>query len=159
MPFFQGQPGTMRFVSSYSLAEAHRGYPRILEFQVIPAPDGRGVRLVVNERLYYGPESTGRLCIGPGPPGIGGEFVPAAVGPQSFILADQLAFCRFSYLAPMPPPQKQEWLPVWSEREFPLAIRIEMAPLEPDRTRVPPLTMTAPVRVNRIPGLEYGDAM
>jgi hypothetical protein len=36
MPFFQGEPQSMRFVSSYSLQEASRGYPRILEFQVFP---------------------------------------------------------------------------------------------------------------------------
>src|SRR5688572_5897054 len=36
IPFFQGAPESMRFVSSYSLQEAWRGYARILEFQVIP---------------------------------------------------------------------------------------------------------------------------
>ncbi|HHN72816.1 MAG TPA: prepilin-type N-terminal cleavage/methylation domain-containing protein, partial [Thermopetrobacter sp.] len=49
LPFFEGRPQTMRFVSSYSLEEGHRGYPRILEYQVIPRDDGRGVRLIVNE--------------------------------------------------------------------------------------------------------------
>ena len=47
--FFQGEEQTMRFVSSYSLNEASRGYPQALEYAVIPAADGRGVRLIVNE--------------------------------------------------------------------------------------------------------------
>src|SRR4051794_12607344 len=67
VPFFQGEPQTMRFVSTYSLQEAARGYPRILEFQVIPGENGQGVRLIVNEHLYTGPLSTGILCAGTGP--------------------------------------------------------------------------------------------
>ena len=52
---FQGDPQTMRFVSSYSLTEAARGLPRLLEYQVIPGEDGNSVRLVVNEIVYTGP--------------------------------------------------------------------------------------------------------
>jgi len=157
LPFFQGLPQTMRFVSSYSLEEGHRGYPRILEYQVIPRDDGRGVRLIVNERYYTGPASTGSLCLGPGPPNQGTLFVPVEIGPRSFVLADRLAYCRFSYQKPAPEPGLREWVPVWSEREFPLAIRIEMAQLEPDRTGIPILPLTVPVRVNLIPGFQYVD--
>jgi len=157
LPFFQGQPQTMRFVSSYSLEEGHRGYPRILEYQVIPRDDGRGVRLIVNERYYTGPASTGRLCLGPGPPNQGTLFVPVEVGPRSFVLADRLEYCRFSYQKPAPEPVLREWVPVWSDREFPLAIRIDMAQLEPDPTGIPILPLTIPVRVNRIPGYQYVD--
>src|SRR5205814_2063081 len=64
MPFFQGGPQSMRFVSSYSLQEGARGYPRILEFQVIPGENGKGVRLIVNENLYTGPPSAGMFCLG-----------------------------------------------------------------------------------------------
>src|SRR5215831_11236129 len=35
MPFFQGEPQSMRLVSTYSLQEAARGIPRVLEYQVI----------------------------------------------------------------------------------------------------------------------------
>jgi prepilin-type N-terminal cleavage/methylation domain-containing protein len=159
IPFFQGEPQTMRFVSTYSLQEAHRGYPRILEYQVIPRPDGNGVRLVVNEMLYSGPRSAGRVCIGPGPPGLGNMFVPVQIGATSFILADNLAFCRFGFLQEAPPPVWNEWVPVFSDKKFPLAVRVEMAPTESPRGRIPLLSMIAPVRVNRLPGVSYADAM
>ncbi|HSW51381.1 MAG TPA: prepilin-type N-terminal cleavage/methylation domain-containing protein, partial [Bryobacteraceae bacterium] len=55
LPFFQGEPQSMRFVSTYSLAEGWRGFAQILEFQVVPGERGEGVRLVVNEHLYTGP--------------------------------------------------------------------------------------------------------
>ncbi|MBL8235281.1 MAG: homocysteine S-methyltransferase family protein, partial [Bryobacterales bacterium] len=45
VPFFQGETQTMRFVSTYSLGDASRGVPRILEFQVIPGENEAGVRL------------------------------------------------------------------------------------------------------------------
>ncbi len=62
--FFQGQPQSMRMVSTYSLQEAWRGQPRILEFQVIPGEEGRGVRLMVNEYPYTGPLAAGQSCVG-----------------------------------------------------------------------------------------------
>jgi len=40
--FFEGEPATMRFVSTYSLNERARGLPRILELQVIPGMCMRG---------------------------------------------------------------------------------------------------------------------
>ena len=147
----------MRFVSSYSLEEANRGYPRILEYQVIPGADGPGVRLIVNERLYAGPYSTGALCLGPGGPGMGAAFRPVETGPESFVLADKLAMCRFSYQRRGPEPDSREWVPVWSEPEFPLGIRVELTPLEKQAARVPLITITAPVRVNKLPGLIYVD--
>ncbi len=159
VPFFQGEPAAMRFVSSYSLQEAARGYPRILEYAVIPGDGGRGVRLVVNERLYTGPESTGLLCLGPGPPGEGIRFRPIEPGPQSFVLADRLAYCRFAFLEPLPPPDVPRWIPRWVRADLlPLAIRIEMAPLEADSSKIPLVTLTAPVRVNRNPTVRYADS-
>jgi CheY-like chemotaxis protein len=88
--FFQGEPQSMRFVSTYSLQEAARGLPRILEFQVIPGEGGRGVRLVVNEQLYSGPAAAGFFCLGPG--GDSFRFRPIEIGPRSFVLADRLSF-------------------------------------------------------------------
>jgi hypothetical protein len=157
LPFFQGQPQTMRFVSSYSMSNAHRGYPQILEYQVIPRPDGDGVRLVVNERLYSGPYSTGMLCIGPGPPGQGTLFRPVEIGSQSFVLADDLSTCRFAYLGVGETPGMETWMPVWSQEEFPLAIRVEMVRREVDPAGIPLLSLTVPVHVNRIPEFEYED--
>ena len=148
--FFQGESASLRFVSSYSLQEAARGYARILEYQVIPMESGRGVRLVVNERLYTGPESTGALCLGGAPP----QFTPVAIGPDSFVLADRLEYCRFSYLEARP---LRVWLPRWIRQDLPLAVRIEMTPLEADPARLQVTSMTLPLRVNREPGLQYVD--
>ena len=158
LPFFQGQPRSMRFVSSYSLEQAHRGYPQILEYQVIPNPEGQGVRLVVNELLYSGPKSTGRLCVGNGPPDVGVLFRPIRVGPRSFVLADKLAVCSFGFLQKSKQnPNRREWVPVWTNKEFPLAIRVEMRAIETPTGGIPLVSFVAPVHVNRIPGLLYED--
>ncbi len=161
VPFFEGSPSTMRFVSSYSLEEASRGYPRILEFQVIPGERGEGVRLVVNERLYTGPLSTGALCVGLGPGPVPGivipRFRPVETGPQSFVLADRLAYCRFSYLETPPPPDPDRWVPLWGLPQLPSAVRIDMAPLRPDPARLQPASLVAPIRVTRLPLGSYAD--
>ena len=52
----------MRLVSTFSLQQAWRGQPQILELFVIPGEDGNGVRLVVNEIPYAGP-SGGRSAV------------------------------------------------------------------------------------------------
>jgi prepilin-type N-terminal cleavage/methylation domain-containing protein len=160
IPFFEGREQSMRFVSSYSLQEAARGLPQILEFQVIPGEE-RGVRLVVNENLYSGPRSAGAFCLGPGrDPELGVEtqrFIPIVVGPRSFVLADHLASCHFSYLGPVQDKDLEQWSPSWIPiNRWPLGIRIEMAPLDTDAGRLKPLTVTAPVHVNRDPNYEYG---
>ncbi len=144
--FFQGEPASMRFVSSYSLEEAARGYARILEFQVIPGANHRGVRLVVNERLYTGPDATGAIC-----------RAPIVAGPRSFVLADRLAYCRFRYQEAPLPPRPRQWVEVWVEQTPPVAVRIEMAPLEPDPSRLQVGTMTLPIRASRTPGVAYED--
>jgi general secretion pathway protein J len=159
-PFFQGEPQSMRFVSSYSLGEAWRGYAQTLEFHVIPGDKG-GVRLVVNEHIYTGPRGPGLFCLGVGFDPVARaqvpRFRPIEVGPQSFVLADNLEFCRFLYREIPPPPDPERWVPRWVRPEWPAAIRIEMAPLEPDPTRVQPLSITMPVRVTKRPLEQYGD--
>lgn len=161
MPFLQGEPQSMRLVSSYSLQFAARGLPQILEFRVIPGEEGKGVRLVVNELLYTGPRGAGMLCIGPKPdPELGVDvprFRPIEIGPGSFVLADRLAYCRFSYLGPAPPPALDMWRATWVLPSWPFALRIEMAPLEADPSRLNPVTITVPLHVDRDPLKEYGD--
>ena len=155
MPFFQGEPQSMRFVSSYSLGEAARGYPRILEFQVIPGENNLGVRLVVNEHLYTGPLGAGVFCLGRMPHPLSGipvpRFRPIEIGPSSFVLADRLAYCRFSYREIAPAPLLERWVPVWIQVTWPTAVRVEMAPLELDPSRLQLLALTAPIRVNKVP--------
>ncbi len=161
LPFFQGEPQSMRFVSSFSLTEGARGYPRILEFQVIPGENNQGVRLVVNEHLYTGPWGAGAFCLGLGPdPLLGAQvplFRPIEVGPRSFVLADRLAHCRFSFREVLPPPALERWVPRWVQPQWPTAVRIEMARLERDPSRVQPMELVAPIRVNKIPMTDYVD--
>lgn len=161
VPFFQGETQTMRFVSTYSLGDASRGVPRILEFQVIPGENGQGVRLIVNEHFYTGALGAGRFCLGMGMDPIAGvatpQFTPVQTGPGSFVLADKLASCRMLYREPMPPPQFERWVPHWVQPYWPTAIRIEMSPLEADTSKILPTSLTMPVFVNRAPSGVYFD--
>jgi prepilin-type N-terminal cleavage/methylation domain-containing protein len=151
--FFQGEPESMRLASSYSLQEGSRGMPIILEYLVIPGENHEGVRLVVNEHLYTGPRGAGQFCAANGP---GALFVPIQTGPASFVLADKLAYCRFSFRELLPPPELARWVPLWTKQQyFPNAIRIEMAPLAPNRARLEPVTLTMPVHVTRLPMVDY----
>ena len=156
--FFQGEAQSMRFASTYSLQQGSRGQPMILEFQVIPGEESEGVRLVLNEHLYTGPRGAGQFCNGFGadPTGAQGpQFVPIQIGAGSFVLADKLAFCRFSFRDTAPPPELFKWIVRWTKPVLPSAIRIEMAPLKPDPARLEPVTLTIPVRVNRRPLENY----
>ena len=152
IPFFQGEPDVMRLVSAYSLQGAWRGQPQILELFVIAGENGQGVRLVANETLYTGPLGAGRFCTGPR------QFVPVNAGALSFVLADKLAYCRFGYLMPAAGPgQAPQWKQVWTAQTWPLAVRIDMAPLEADPSRVQPISVVAPVMVHRSPEIRYED--
>jgi len=161
LPFFQGEPQAMRFVSTYSLHEAWRGMPQILEYLVLPRDDGQGVRLVVNEHLYSGPLSAGLFCLGPTldpmQGGAGTRFIPVQPGPDSFILADKLAYCRFTYLTPAQPPLAEQWRPNWPWQRWPLAVRVEMAPFDDDIARLRPVTITQRMQVNRSTEIAYVD--
>ncbi len=163
IPFFQGTPQVMRLVSSYSLEEASRGLPHILEFMIIPGAENVGVRLVVNEYLYTGPRSTGSFCLGVGQDpmtGLSGPiFRPAEPRPTSFVLADKLASCRFvyrEYLNQQVPPIER-WLPAWIKPEMPSAIRVEMTPLDSGPSSLHVMSVTLPVRVDKDPMKVYGD--
>lgn len=85
------------------------------------------------------------------------RFVPIQVGPQSFVLGDKLASCRFSYLEPAKPPLMERWRPDWVISRWPLAVRVEMVPLTDNPTRLRPLTITAAVRISRAPDINYLD--
>jgi prepilin-type N-terminal cleavage/methylation domain-containing protein len=150
--FFQGEPASMRLASTYSLQQGQRGLPMILEFQVIPGENDQGVRLVVNEHWYTGPRGAGVYCIGKGGgPDGGPRFAPISIGPESFVLADKLAYCRFSFRDLRRPPEPPVWVESWIKPVLPNAIRIEMAPLAPDAGRLQPVTLTIPVHVTRLP--------
>lgn len=158
---FQGDERTMRLVSTFSLQQAWRGQPQILEMFVIAGDDG-GVRLVVNE-TPYSPVTASAGCLGmASDPATGQQtpqFAPARISDHTFVLADHLAYCRFWYLvklnrADQPLPK---WLPIAPPGMWPRAIRVEMAPMKADRSSLQPLTVTAPLYMYRVPDIEYGD--
>jgi general secretion pathway protein J len=150
-PFFEGQPQTMRLVSAFSLNGAWRGQAQVLEIFVIPG-EKEGMRLVVNEIPYVNPYQAGRFCLG------GGRYPPVAPTPKSFVLADKLAICRFSYQFRLDDPTAPPvWSSVFAGRYWPTAVRIEMAPMEPDFSHLQPITVTAPLRIHRQPEIPYGD--
>lgn len=159
--FFQGQTQSMRLVSAYSLQEAWRGHPRILELQVIPGDQDRGVRLVMNEIPYTGPLSAGQLCLGMATDPVSGfslpQFPPIQASAQSFVLADKLAFCRFSYLEQAKFPEIEQWRTDWVLPRWPMGLRIEMAPIEDNPARLRPVTITFALPVNRRPEVAYAD--
>jgi hypothetical protein len=162
--FFQATPALMRMVSTFSLQQAWRGSPQILELFVIPRDDGPGVRLVVNELPYYGPHAAGRLCTTMAPDPASGlpmpQFLPVSAGTQSFVLADKLAYCRFNYLWEPPkadPANPVIWSPTALNVGWPLAVRVEMAPLQPDPGSLQPLTVTAALHLHLSHKIPYGD--
>lgn len=159
VPFFQGEAASMRFVTSYSLQDAWRGHPQVAALQVVPGENNEGVRLIVDETPYTGPLQTGRMITSIVPDPVTGIsrtlFAPITAGPRSFVLADRLAFCRFTYLVPRPEPPFQIWRPDWVPPRLPLGIRIEMAPLDPRANGLQVTTVTAPVNVTRTPGAPY----
>jgi prepilin-type N-terminal cleavage/methylation domain-containing protein len=147
---FNGTEQTLHMVSTYSLAEGARGYPHVLEFQVIPA-DGGGLRLIVNEYLYSGPASTAPFCLN-------GVFLPVQAKPDSFVMADRLAYCRFLYRQRIPDaPTAGAWVPVWEQINLPAAVRIEMEPLVPDPAQLPLVNVTVPIHITRDVAGQYAD--
>lgn len=160
--FLQAEPQSMRFVTSYSIEDAWRGRPHIAALQVIPGEDNRGVRLIVNETPYTGPDQAGQQIVGIEPPTPDRpmivHFAPIVAGTQSFVLADRLAYCRFSWLAPLRDPPFQQWRPDWVlQGQVPLAIRIEMAPLDVSATDLHIGTVIVPFNVNRDPYTRYDE--
>jgi prepilin-type N-terminal cleavage/methylation domain-containing protein len=159
---FQGAPDSIWMVSTFSLMQGWRGQPQILQLFVIPGEEG-GVRLVVNEIPYTGARGAGQYCTGtitpPNTISQLAQMMPVRAGPQTFILADKLAYCRFSYYTPSnllygPPPA---WQPNWAAKGWPMAVRIEMAPQTEDPSRLQPITVTAPIHVRRNPDEVYTD--
>ncbi len=160
VPFFGGDPASMRFVSSYSLNDASRGLPQLLEFAVLPGDNGVGARLIVNELPYRGGYSAGARIAGFESDGGAAPhpvFFPIQPGPNSFVLADHLAYCRMLYLAEEQNPPRQEWRTDWIQRTWPLAVRIEMAPLDSETALLHPMTVTAAFHAFRDPDKKYGD--
>lgn len=159
--FLEAQPRRMRFVSSYALEDAWRGRPQIVTLQVI-AGEKEGVRLILNEIPYTGPDQAGQMISGietdPSMPFPIVHFTDVPAGPRSFVLADRLAYCRFSYLEARPQPPLRVWRADWVDpSRLPVAVRVEMAPLDPKTAELHVSTVTVPLSVTRLPGTLYAD--
>ena len=153
--FFQGEPDSMRFVSSYSVTEGVRGGLRIVELQV--SSGSKGLRILLNQLPYLGPLSAGSLVAGrvsdPGFPHGRIIFSPIRATPASLIIADELATCRFSYLRrSRRQGEPSAWLPYWGERDsLPVAIRVNLSPSSRE-ARVLPVSIITAVRAEWVPG-------
>jgi prepilin-type N-terminal cleavage/methylation domain-containing protein len=153
--FFQGSLSSMQFVSNYTLEEAARGYPRIVEYMVVPGDPlrGGGVRLVLQETPYTGPDAVIPLCAGTGTDPFHraptAQLRPPRLGTRAFVIADQLAYCRIYFQRVHPLTLIREWEAGFSGAALPAAVRVEMAPLRPDPARVQLTTTTIPLRVTR----------
>ena len=146
--FFEGQPGAMRFVTSYSLERGPRGGLRLLELVVADGP--RGKRLLLNDFPFDGPETTIPLILGVAPDATTGVqrmlFAPVLAQPSSFIVADELQSCSFSYYEQERPALPGLWVPEWTrDTQLPTAVRVEMAG-RGDSARLRPVSVTAPIR-------------
>ena len=157
VPFVQWEPSSMRFVTSYSLQDAFRGHLQIAALQVIPGDRGVGVRLIVDETPYTGQAQAGQLITGI--ENNIAHFAPIQVGTQSFVLADRLAYCRFSYQEQrfQPPFRvwRSDWITPWL---VPRGVRIQMAPLELTSGEAAVIDATIPIRVDRTLDVSYYDA-
>ena len=159
--FFQGEPGSMRFVSSYSVTEGMRGGLRIVELQVSSAR--KGLRILLNQLPYLGPLSAGSLVVDRVPeqslPRGRIIFAPIRAMPTSLIIADGLAQCSFSYMRRSRRiGEPSVWLPYWGERDsLPAAIRVNLSPSSRE-PRALPVSITTAVRAEWAPGDGQGTA-
>jgi prepilin-type N-terminal cleavage/methylation domain-containing protein len=159
---FQGAQDGMWMVSAFSLQQGWRGQPQILQLFVMPGDEG-GVRLMVNEIPYTGPRGAGQYCTGTvAIPNVISRLpvmVPTRASAQTFVLADKLAFCRFSYYSPSNQMyQPPAWQAAWAAKGgWPLAVRIDMAPAQSDPSRLQPISATAPLHIRRDPDKVYTD--
>jgi len=146
---FSGTPQSLNLVTTYSMTEGSRGYPRFLQYQVAP-DEGGTVKLVVTERLYSGPASTVPFCFN-------NVFLPVRLGPESFVIADKLAYCRIWYRERNPATLAGKWVEVWTRPDLPAGIRIDMAPAAQDPRRIAVTSVTVPLRITRKYQVLYAD--
>ncbi len=146
---FTGSPTRMRLVTSYSRTAGSRGYPVVVEYTILPNPDGT-LRLVAFEAPYSGPAAVEPFCKGQD------ETTNRAA--SAFVLADRLAFARFAY-------QDRDaqsgfgakWLAGWTGFYLPAAVRVEMVAAGPLASRIPQGSVTVPLHTSERPGEDYAD--
>ena len=146
--FFQGEPRSMRFVSSYSVTQGVRGGLHVIELQVVNATGGR--RVLLNQSPFGGPQGLARFVDGffrdPDLGGIRPSFRPIISHAGSLVIVDELEDCSFRYLErPRGVDTPTTWLPTWTNiRELPQAVAINVLPHR-DGNRLRPVSMAVPV--------------
>ncbi len=146
--FFQGEPDSMRFVSSYSVTDGRRGGLQIVELKIVNS--ARGQRVLLNQAPYQGPFSAGVLAVGyirdASFPRGRVIFRPIEPRATSLIIIDELQDCSFAYLKePRTFYESSAWLPIWDETyELPGAVAIRLTP-RGDEARLLPVSIIAAV--------------
>ncbi len=146
--FFQGEPLSMRFISSYSVTEGPRGGLNVFELQIVDSPRGR--RILLNQSPFESPVSLSRFIDGfyqdPAVPGTRPRFRPIVPYATSLVIVDELEQCEFRYLEKPPgiePPTT--WVPIWHDlRNLPAAVAINVAP-KVDGVRLLPVSLAVPI--------------
>jgi hypothetical protein len=98
--------------------------------------------LLATEAPYTGPSSATSFC--------GGE-PPATSETQPVVVADHLARCDFLYqqlIQPLPFSDAQ-WIPQWTQPQLPIAVKIELAPLERAPELIPSLDIVVGLHPDR----------
>ncbi|MEJ7607866.1 MAG: hypothetical protein WKF37_16745 [Bryobacteraceae bacterium] len=115
----------------------------------------------MNEQIYTGPLNAGASCMGlVSDPATGASYMifrPVQISTASFVLADNLAYCRFGFKEEKPEPQVDVWYPRWIKARAPAAVRVDLGPLEPKPAKLQVPSIVVPLRVNRDPMQVYVD--
>ena len=145
-PVFRGTSQAMLLVTSYSIMEGSRGYPRLVEYRVVPNNDG-ALSLIVEEMLFPSPETTIPYCA---PPSILRPLGPAA---RTMVLVPRLAAAMISYRQTDPATRLGgPWLTEWNQLNLPLTIRIDMQNSAGSRS-----TIAIPLHITREARELYAD--
>ena len=121
-PVFRGNAAAMLMVTSYSMTEGARGYPRLTEYRVLPNNDGTA-RVEVSEMLFPSPATTARFCA---PPNVLRPLEPA---PGHLVIVPRVASARMFYREVNPVTRLGgAWFSEWTGPNLPYAIRIDLDP-------------------------------
>jgi prepilin-type N-terminal cleavage/methylation domain-containing protein len=148
VPVFRGNAQAMLLVTSYSMAEGARGYPRLAEYRVIANNDGT-VRLAMEELLFPSPETALPYCSS-------NSIRPVTSPGQVMVVAPRLAAARFSYREVDPYTRLGgKWVPEWIAPNLPYGIRIDMQATAEDGGGFS--NITVPLHVSREYRESYAD--
>jgi hypothetical protein len=172
-----GTSESLQLVTSYSVGEGARGYPRMVMFSVARDPAG-GVQLQEVESPYTRSGGCGVVEPNPGLQAFFSQFgaaqnpgaqnqaakapadqpvIPTPTGPI-LVLASRLYSCRFSYRPPQRPDGTflNTWADSWKLPVLPGAIRIETVPLDGVTSNLPALAVNAPIHITKLQ-MDYVD--